>query len=189
MDSMTKGVLILLAVLIIGGACATLIYFQDDIFGPQVTTITTTEVSTITPTTTIPADMSADELTYVQTLKSYDSSLVSWINNINSLLADPLITNQEWINGIATASGNVIGLYNAITQISVPSGPMSQFHSYYVNNVAKNYNTSIQYLTAAINEGKADGANMGYAKAYIAAGTAARTQFFNSLNDYINSYN
>jgi predicted NAD-dependent protein-ADP-ribosyltransferase YbiA (DUF1768 family) len=103
-------------------------------------------------------------------------------------LANPLITDQEWINGITTASGNVIGLYNAITQISVPSGAMSQFHSYYVNNVAKNYYTSTQYLMAAINEGKADGANMSYAKAYIAAGTSARTQFFNELSEYINSF-
>jgi hypothetical protein len=184
MDSMTKGVLILLAVLIIGGACATLIYFQDDIFGPRYTT--TTQVTT---ETTGAATMPAEEQTYIQTLKSYDSSLVSWVNNINSLLVNPLVTSQEWINGITIASGNIIGLYNTISQISPPSNVMSQFHNYYLNNVAKNYYMSIQYLTAAISEGKADGANMGYAKAYIAAGTTARTQFFNSLNDYINSYN
>jgi hypothetical protein len=182
MDSMTRGVLILLTVLIIGGTCATLIYFQDDIFGPRYTT--TTQVTT---ETTGEATMPAEDQTYIQTLNSYDSSLIAAVSTINSLLVNPLIDNQGWANSMAVPVGNVLGLYNVIAQIPASTTITMQMHYYYVNNVAGNYYTAVQFITAAISEGKTE--SLAYANAYIEAATQARANFFNQLNEYVNSFN
>lgn len=182
MNLITKVVLILATILIIGGGCFTLIYYQDDIFGPRITTTTTTEVSTITQN-----PMPADEVTYIQAMNIFDSQVVAAINNINGLLNSPQISDQGWANQMATASGEIVRLYNAATQIHVPNQTMAQFHNYYVNNVTNNLYMSLQFITTAINEGNES--ILSQAKNYISTGTQARVQFFNQLNSYVASYN
>ncbi len=182
MDFMTKVILIILTILVIGGLCFTLVYFQDDIFGARSTTTTTTEVSTVTQN-----PIPQEEIAYIQAMNAFDSQVVAAINNINTLLGNPQLSDQTWVNSMSAASGEIMRLYIAATQINVPNQTMAQFHNYYVNNVTNKYYMSLQFITAAINEG-----NMGslqQAANYISAGTQARTQFFNQLDSYVASYN
>jgi hypothetical protein len=181
MNLITKVVLIFATILVIGGGCFTLVYFQDDIFGPRSTTTTTTEVSTITE-----GVMPADEATYIQTMNAFDSQVVAAINNINGLLNSPQISDQGWANSMSVASAEIIRLYNAATQIHVPNQTMAQFHNYYVNNVTNNLYMSLQFITTAINEGNAT--ILAQAKNYISTGTQARVQYFNQMNSYVASY-
>jgi len=182
MNLTTKVLLIVITIMVIGGLCATLIYYGDDIFGARSTTTTTTEVSTVTQNV-IPAE----EAAYIQTMNAFDSQVVAAINNINALLANPLLSNQTWANSMSLASGEIVRLYNAATQITVPNQTIAQFHNYYVNNVTTKYYMSLQFITTAITQG--DTNSLQQAANYIAAGTQARTQYFNQLNSYVASYN
>jgi hypothetical protein len=181
MNLMTKVLLIALTVLVIGGLCATLIYYGDEIFGARSTTTTTIKVSTITG-----SGLPAEEATYIQTMNSFDSQVVAAINTINGLLNSPQISDQSWANSMSAASGEILRLYNAATQIHVPNQNMAQYHNYYVNNVTSNLYMSLQFITSAINEGNAT--YLSQAKNYITTGTLARTQYFNQLNSYVATY-
>ena len=180
MNLITKVVLIFATILIIGGGCFTLIYFKDDIFGARSTTTTTTEVSIIT------TGISPEEATYIQTMNTFDSQVVAAIKAINGLLSNPQISDQAWADSMSVASGEIVRLYNAATQIAVPNQALAQCHNYYVNNVTNNLYMSLQFITSAINEGNV--ASLAQAKNYITAGNFARTQYFNQLSSYVASY-
>jgi hypothetical protein len=182
MNMTTKVLLIVITIIVIGGLCATLIYYGDDIFGEQVTTTTSTEVSTVTQNA-----MPQEEVAYINTMNAFDAQVVVAINNINALLADPKLSDQTWANSMSAASGEIVRLYNAATQITVPNQTIAQFHNYYVNNVTTKYYMSLQFITTAITQG--DTNSLQQAANYIAAGTQARTQYFNQLNSYVASYN
>ncbi|MDD4924743.1 MAG: hypothetical protein PHF74_07970, partial [Dehalococcoidales bacterium] len=123
MNLTTKVLLIVITIMVIGGLCATLIYYGDDIFGEQVTTTTSTEVSTVTQNA-----MPQEEVAYIQTMNAFDSQVVAAINNINTLLGNPQLSDQTWANSMSAASGEIVRLYNAATQITVPNQTIAQFH-------------------------------------------------------------
>jgi hypothetical protein len=168
--------------MVIGGLCATLIYYGDDIFGVRSTTTTTTEVSTVTKNV-----LTEDEVAYIQTMNVFDSQVVAAINSINALMATPQLTDQTWANSMSVASGEIVRLYNASTQISVPNQTMAQFHNYYINNVTRNLYQGVQLIATAIQQNSSDTLNQAYQ--YIKTGGDARTQYFNQLNVYVASYN
>ena len=182
MDLMTKVILIILTILVIGGLCFTLIYFQDDIFGPRLTTTTSTEVSTVTQNA-----MPQEEVAYIQAMNVFDSQVVAAVNNINTLLSDPQLSDQIWADSMSIASGEIMRLYNAATQIYVPNQNMAQYHNYYINNVTRNLYQGVQLIATAIQQGSHD--TLSQAFNYIKAGNDSRTQFFNQLNSYVASYN
>jgi hypothetical protein len=181
MNLITKIVLIAATILIIGGGCFTLIYFQDDIFGTRITHTTTTEVSTITQN-----PMPADEAAYINSINSHDAEVVAAINIINGLLANAQIADQGWANQMSAASGEFMNCYYAIRQISTPSR-LASFQQYYVDSALGNYYQAVQLIANAVQQ--SNSSLLVQASANINAGNTARIGFFNQLNAYVASYN
>jgi hypothetical protein len=180
MSLTTKILLIIITIMVIGGLCATLIYYGDDIFGEQMTTTTSIEVSTVTTNA-----VNEEEATYIQTMNVFDAQVVIAINNINALLGNPQLSDQTWANSMSVASGEIVRLYNAATQITVPNQTMAQFHNYYVNNVTRNLYQGVQLIAIAIQQGSSDTLTQAYQ--YIKTGSDSRTQYFSQLKSYVDS--
>ena len=181
MNLTTKILLIIITIIVIGGLCATLIYYGDDIFGERSITTTTTEVITTTQNV-----LSEDETAYINEINVFDSQVVAAINSIKTLLSNPQLSDQIWANSMSVASGEIIRLYNASTQISVPNQTIAQFHNYYINNVTRNLYQGVQLISTAIQQGSNDVLTQAYQ--YINIGNESRTQYFSQLNTYVSSH-
>lgn len=182
MDLITKIILIIASVLIIGGLCFTLIYYSDDIFGARTTSTTTTEVSTITQ-----GGMPEEDIAYVNSITSLDAEVVEAITDLNGLMAAPNISDQAWCNNMSFVHGEIIQLHDAATNMQVPNNTAAQLQTYYVNNVTRNLYQAVQWISSAIQQGNGD--LLENAIAHLAAIEGARTNFFSQLNSYVASYN
>ncbi|MFA5629209.1 MAG: hypothetical protein WC958_02995 [Dehalococcoidales bacterium] len=174
MDLVTKIVLIIATVLIIGGTCFVLIFYRDDIFGPRFITTTTTEVSTPTQ---------SGEAEYAVAVTALDSEVVDAILSLNSLMSNPQISSQAWSDSVSKVHGKVAQLHSNATLMKVPDAAAAQLQTYYINNVTRNLVQAIQWIASAIEQGK--GELLNNAIAHMEAVGPARANFINELNNYI----
>ena len=182
MSSTTKWVIVFLVILIVLWGGFVILYFYGDIFPEQTSTITTIQTTSVSITASqTTAALTSDELVYMQYLDYYDEMVMVSANTINNLLANSQISNSDWIQQIADEAGMMDALYQAVSQISVPT-TMIQIHYYYLYAVYY-YNIATDYAVSAIENANSD--YLAYAVAYVDAGTNARIEAVNLLNEYI----
>jgi hypothetical protein len=179
MPSATKGIIIFLTAVIVWCGVFVLIYFNTDQI-PEQTAITTqtTASSDITQTST---PLTSEEWAYMQTLEYYDNMVVSAVTAINTLLANPQISNETWAQQVANQAGIIVALNQTIAQIPTP-GSMYYAQTVYLYAMGY-YNTAVNCAVQGIN--MANASYLSFATAYMEAGTNARSQAITLLNDYM----
>ncbi len=179
MNSLTKGVIIFLVVILIWAGGFAVYYFMEN-RTPQTPITTTTETST-----TDQIVMPAEDLLYIETWQYYDAMVITAVNNLNNLLANPNPNDTTWTQSIQTEASSIYSLYPAIGSMNIPAN-MMQAHNYYYYSVMGNYYYAVQYAINGVNT--ANAGDFATALAYMQSGTQYRDHFIIILNNYINAF-